>query len=442
MSDRLKIRGERHRRAKMKSTYADAVLVVFALFATSTVHAEQNAGLTATAGFTPSPVTPGSPAGSYILSGFDTVNLGNLHVNFRFPLLKIGGNGRGSASVVVSPDMNRYWQAVITAQAISPCGPNGCQFTYYYTVNNTNWQPVAFIPGVPRLVERPAGSQCQHINNTGVWLQTLTRLTATSTDGTETEFVDSNTGGLVKPGTAATNGSNRGSTFVSRDGSSSMVTTTAPVSDIGSSGLSCRIGNVPISGTLVTRDGVQYTFVNGYASQITDRNGNTISYSNVASNTGATITDPAGRKYQITGGSQLTGISWTGFNGTPRAVAVKYDYLHNLFRKKSGVAEFSVETTGQLWPQLTQCASSPAQCPAASTGQTIDPQLISEIDLPDGSAYTFSYNSYGDVAQVTLPTGGAVQYDYVPNPGTPNDLVHPTTPADKFHRCQSDSDHL
>ena len=38
--------------------------------------------------------------------------------------------------------------------------------------------------------------------------------------------------------------------------------------------------------------------------------------------------------------------------------------------------------------------------------------MASTIKLADGNQYTFLYDSYGEVAQVTLPTGGAVQYDY------------------------------
>src|SRR6266851_5790441 len=40
---------------------------------------------------TPLAMTPGAPAGSYALSGFDNVNLYNGNLNFSLPLLKIGG---------------------------------------------------------------------------------------------------------------------------------------------------------------------------------------------------------------------------------------------------------------------------------------------------------------------------------------------------------------
>jgi RHS repeat-associated protein len=37
---------------------------------------------------------------------------------------------------------------------------------------------------------------------------------------------------------------------------------------------------------------------------------------------------------------------------------------------------------------------------------------VQSISLPDGSQYTFTYDSYGELASVTLPTGGVIQYGY------------------------------
>ena len=44
-------------------------------------------------GSTPSGLTPGAPAGSYALSGFDNINLYNGSLNFHLPLIQIGGRG-------------------------------------------------------------------------------------------------------------------------------------------------------------------------------------------------------------------------------------------------------------------------------------------------------------------------------------------------------------
>jgi hypothetical protein len=50
-------------------------------------------------GVIPSSLKPGSPAGSYE-SSMDTINLFNGHLNFRLPLLTIGGRGEAALPFV------------------------------------------------------------------------------------------------------------------------------------------------------------------------------------------------------------------------------------------------------------------------------------------------------------------------------------------------------
>ena len=52
-----------------------------------------------TNGSTPLGLSPGSPAGSYPLSDFETVNLFNGGLNFRVPLLSVGGRGGSGYSL-------------------------------------------------------------------------------------------------------------------------------------------------------------------------------------------------------------------------------------------------------------------------------------------------------------------------------------------------------
>ena len=48
-----------------------------------------------------------------------------------------------------------------------------------------------------------------------------------------------------------------------------------------------------------------------------------------------------------------------------------------------------------------------------STSQPFNPSgIVSSVELPDHRRYYFKYNSYGEVARVELPTGGAIEYDY------------------------------
>src|SRR2546426_12804841 len=60
-----------------------------------------------TDGSTPAGLKPGSPSGSYGLSGFDNINLYNGNLNFRLPLLSIGG--RGGAGYTMMLPIEQHW---------------------------------------------------------------------------------------------------------------------------------------------------------------------------------------------------------------------------------------------------------------------------------------------------------------------------------------------
>jgi hypothetical protein len=38
--------------------------------------------------------------------------------------------------------------------------------------------------------------------------------------------------------------------------------------------------------------------------------------------------------------------------------------------------------------------------------------VLYQIQLPTGQAYTFTYNEYGEIDKVQLPTGGYERYQY------------------------------
>src|SRR5947207_1785151 len=58
-------------------------------------------------GGTPVGVAPGSPAGAYALSDFESVNLFSGNLNFTLPLLKIGGRG-GAQGATMLP-IESHW---------------------------------------------------------------------------------------------------------------------------------------------------------------------------------------------------------------------------------------------------------------------------------------------------------------------------------------------
>src|SRR5579875_2523275 len=73
------------------------------------LRAQAPAPVSATDGYTPSMIAPGTPEGSYILSDFDTVNYANGSVNFRFPFVKVTGRGKTSTTLLIT-GFNTMWR--------------------------------------------------------------------------------------------------------------------------------------------------------------------------------------------------------------------------------------------------------------------------------------------------------------------------------------------
>lgn len=62
----------------------------------------------------------------------------------------------------------------------------------------------------------------------------------------------------------------------------------------------------------------------------------------------------------------------------------------------------SPRTYSQLFPTASGSSETPFK-----------PKVVASVVLPDNiSQYTFQYNAYGELVRVTLPTGGAFEYDY------------------------------
>ncbi len=383
-----------------------------------------------TQSFTPAALAPGTPAGSYILSGFDTVNYGNLSVNFRFPLVKIGG--RGTVSAVMMPDftVNSQW-TVYPSIAGMNCPGGVCTVAgWNYSIGRSTpgGTHVPSMYGAPRMMVRQGGYPCSQ-GAQGSLVQnyssnTLSRLTFIGPDGTEMEFVDQKTGGEPQPYAIGQGGFyDRGASWVTRDGTSAVFTTTGPdVFDTVATAQNCSIQPIGISGIMVTRDGTTYTFANGYAQSIADRNGNTISYTYTNSGTLLTgITDPAGRQYKVTLSTSYDLLTYPGANGAARPIKIFHSNLVPVLRKDQPQ---SLQSSSVLWQNVLSYTQNP---------QYVDGTFISQILLPDGSSYAFKYDSYGNVARVELPAGGAVEYDWVGDHYTiPGGVA---APNQNFLRC-------
>jgi len=351
-----------------------------------------------TDGTTPMGLKPGTQAGSYALSGFDNVDLYNGNLNFRLPLLSIGG--RGSTGHTVMLPIEQKWQVEEVKVQID----DYWQTFYYPTPEWWTTKRPGYGPGVMHARYGVFSTRlCTSDGMTRAW-RTLTRLTFTASDGTEYELRDQLTGGAPHTLTpCATAGKNRGKVFITADGTSaSFVSDTDIVDPYLSDGSSWADDTV--SGYLMLRDGTRYRISGGYVMWMRDRNGNKISFAYGGYGV-STITDSLNRQvttnYNVAEGGQYgtcDKITYKGFGGANRILRICYNSLANVLR-----AGYSLQTEMQLFGM-------------GNSYSNYNPTLVAAVWLPDSDGvtrrYQFRYNSYGELARVELPTGGAVEYDH------------------------------
>lgn len=334
-----------------------------------------------TDGSTPLGISSGSPTGSYALSDFESVNLYNGGLNFRLPLVKI--SGRGGAGYTMTLRIETKW---IVEKEYGLGQPNT------YTPTTVWWgvdgqQPIY---SVGKIEGRQAGSRdfvniypCGYVHR-----ETLTRLTFTTPDGTEYELRDQSTNGQPYTVTSSCTGLNRGRIFVTSDGSAATFTSDADISDY----VYDNPGDLQPSGYLSLRDGTRYRIDGGLVTWMRDRNGNKITFSYTGRNL-TTITDSLNRQVTITYGTPYDQITTKGFGGAARTIKV---YKGTALR-----SDFSIQNYNVLFPELNGAYATP-----------YTPNGVTAVELPNGKQYQFYYNSYGELARVAIPTGGAIEYDY------------------------------
>jgi hypothetical protein len=377
------------------------------LFVLSVVSVQSQTSAKPTDGSTPLGLSPGAPAGSYGLSRIDNINLYNGSLNFRLPLLGIGG--RGGAQHTVMLPVEQDWMVEKYTITYPECWPDGgcgqVTETHYYPENDW-WQLLkpGYGPGVMHI--RYGGYLKQTCQRTptfseDLYRMTLTRLTFTASDGTEYEFRDQQTGGQVSTVSAcATSGASRGSVFVTADGTSATFISDTDIYDRYLMDTANPSNN--ISGYLIMRDGTRYRIDGGRVSWIRDRNGNKLTFTYGAGGVTA-ITDSLNRQvtiaYAVNEGGQYgvcDKITYKGFGGATRIIRISKTNLGNVLR-----AGYSLQTYWQLFPELE-----------GSTSTNFNPTVVSDVWLPDDRRYQFRYNSHGELARVVLPTGGAIEYDH------------------------------
>jgi len=397
------------RRLQSATSFLPAVIFITLLLPGAAV--AQTTTSSATDMKTPAALTPGAPAGSYALSDFDNVNLYNGNLNFRLPLVSVGGRGAAGHTIMLALNSKR-WRVRYTSTTVN----NEEQFqTWTPTTSHWNGPEVGYSAGV--LVGRQVGVHKLNHPITCpttqlVYKFTLTRLVFTTPDGTEYELRDQATNGQPQqvPQSACNNatapGFARGRVFATADGSSVSFISDSIINDRNRAPSQGGVWFINPSGYLLMRDGTRYRIENGRVTWIRDRNGNKVTVG------GGGATDSLGRRVVIQQGVQDVApyglcdkIVFKGASGAERVIRVSRDSLSNTLR-----AGYSIQTHTQLFPGLNGAHN--------IIPNTFDPPgLVSSVWLPDGRRYRLFYNPYGELARVELPTGGAFEYDYTPGSG-------------------------
>jgi YD repeat-containing protein len=262
-----------------------------------------------------------------------------------------------------------------------------------------------------------------------------------SPDGSEIEFQDAVSDGapFSRTGTAAgactivAAPSSRGRVFYARDGSGATYVLDQPFTEngLGKYVFSNVIGTMGPNGNLMFPNGVLYRINNGLVEWIRDRNGNVTRFTlaTTPDRRVVGITDPLGRYVEICYSGNGCGLAdptpepskiydrilYYGAQGARQEIRVYKDSLENLL-----------------------CTGALPACPGAGAGKAVavdtlfplaergglalptplnyhnPSDVTAGVKLANGKMYQFTYNGYQELARVTLPTGGAVEYDWGP----------------------------
>lgn len=344
-------------------------------------------------GHTPSGLAAGTATGSYALNDIESVNYYNGALSFHIPLLKIGG--RGDASFVMTLPVSSQWTIQQTSEGIFP---------YYQNFYEKAWRikSPTYGPGV--ILRRTGVQDGTSCDVSSLGSNGLTRLSWIDATGAEIELTDNQTNGAVISSSCLgqQNGANRGTVFTSRDGAGVTFISDQAIYDERVS-----ITVADLFGWLIFRNGNRYRIENSLVKKIIDRNGNyiefTYGWSQREQYSLVSVTDSLKRviniAYDVNDGSYgvVDRITLKGAHGDDRVIRVAKSLLST-----------------SLASGLTAPISWQAIFPGTSwAGGNFDGYVTTSVWLPDETRhYQFKYNRYGELARVTLPTGGAVEYDW------------------------------
>lgn len=369
------------------------ILVVFLFSTSASVPAQVPYN-----GTTPLGIAPGAAAGSFPLTDFDHVNLYNGRLSVHLPLLHIKGRGGAEYTATLLP-LNATW--VVQHQEL------GLGNSHNYPSYEWWEGGPGYGPGSMR--GRRVTTPCELHSSSS---DSVTRLTFTIADGTEYELIDSVYQGepIFGPCTDDFNmrlGANRGRVFTTTDGSAATFISDVDIVD-------WRwpwSANFFPSGYLMLRNGMRYRIDQGNVSWIRDPNGNTLSFTYASPENGLVtkVKDSLNREVTFEYSVQdeaLYGmcdrIKFKGTDGAERIIRVSRADMAQALAPGESIKQW-FELFPETWGPWTAGEFRPA--------------VVTKVWLPNDRTYQFLYNSYGEIARIVTPTGGAVEYEYGPGVG-------------------------
>ncbi len=115
-------------------------------------------------------------------------------------------------------------------------------------------------------------------------------------------------------------------------------------------------------------------------------------------------------------------VSYTlpGIGGAPLTYTIKWRNLKDPANGESVLTNPNQElrytgdricgsTNTAVAPYLFQSSSADSICAGS---ERFNPVVLSEVALPNGQSYRFSYNIYGEIEKITYPIGGYERFSY------------------------------
>ncbi|HMV49106.1 MAG TPA: hypothetical protein PKD31_15215, partial [Blastocatellia bacterium] len=169
--------------------------------------------------------------------------------------------------------------------------------------------------------------------------------------------------------------------------------------------------------TLYLPDGSRYLLAAPGGVKFIDRNGNTLTYN--PSN--STWTDTLGRVIGLpplqNSAAPVDLQYWIpGFDGTNRQVTFRYRTLTNVRTDPLQALRYKGNKNCPGYPETTVSPSLFTSVPVLDSvcwgGFLFNPVVLYQVVLPNGGTYTFTYNIYGEIDKVVMPTGGYERFHY------------------------------